>query len=140
MKKNNAKRQLKSIGLKITPARLAILNFFSDKCQPLSAEIIYEKLNKNDVDLVTVYRTLKSLEKMGVLRKVDLHKDAQFYELDEHHHHHIICKKCGFIEMLKMSNVERLLSKIVSTSNNFKIIKDHSLEFFGVCTMCVKAI
>jgi Fe2+ or Zn2+ uptake regulation protein len=135
MKEENIKKQLKVSGLKITPARLAIIGAFSNRCHPLSAENIYEKLKKSN-DLVTIYRTLISFEKAGILRKVDLHKDAQFYEINENHHHHIICNKCGLVEELNECNIEMFISKISSKSENFKIIKSHSLEFFGLCKKC----
>jgi Fe2+ or Zn2+ uptake regulation protein len=127
---------LKKTGLKVTPARLLILETFSGKCEPLSAEDVSKKLKKKDIDLVTIYRTLASFEEVGILRKVDLHKESQYYELGEHHHHHIICNKCGFVEELEGCDIEKLASKLVSKSSNFKVIKDHSLEFFGVCNKC----
>ena len=136
MKEEKIKKQLKISGLKITTARLAILKVFSDKCHPLSVENIYKKIKKSNIDLVTVYRTLISFEKTGILRKVDLHKDAQFYEMNEDHHHHIICNNCGLVEELSGCNIEKFISEISSKSNNFKIIKDHSLEFFGLCKKC----
>lgn len=131
------KEIFKKVGLKNTPARILILETFSDKCQPLKAEDVFKKLKKKNIDLVTIYRTLTSFEKAGILRKVDLHKDSQYYELAEHHHHHIICGKCGFVEELVGCDIKKLASKLVLKSSNFKIIKDHSLEFFGVCKRCV---
>jgi len=136
MKEENIKKQLKIVGLKITPARLTILEVFSDKCHLFCAEDIYEKVKKNKIDLVTVYRTLISFEKVGILRKVDLHKSSQFYEINKHHHHHIICSKCGFVEELDECKIGRYTSKISSKLTNFKMIKDHSLEFFGLCRKC----
>ena len=138
MKEKKIKKQLKISGLKITPARLAVIGTFSNKCLPLGAENIYEKLKKNEIDLATVYRTLISFEKAGILRRVDLHKNAQFYELNEDHHHHIICNNCGLVEELGGCNIEKFISKISSKSENFKVIKDHSLEFFGLCKNCEK--
>ena len=125
MKEENIKKQFKDAGLKATPARLAIFEAFSGKCHPLNAEDIYKKIEKNKIDLATIYRTLISFEEAGILRKVDLRKDSQFYEINKHHHHHIICNKCGFIEELDGCKF-----------SNFKIIKGHSLEFFGLCRKC----
>lgn len=130
------KEIFKKSGLKNTRARLAILETFSSKCEPLDAEDINKRLKKKEIDLVTIYRTLASFEEVGILRKVDLHKESQYYELREHHHHHIICNKCGLVEKLKGCDIEKLTSKLISKSANFKTIKDHSLEFFGVCEKC----
>jgi len=135
MKEENIKK-LKIAGLKITPARLVILKTFSDKCHPLNAEDIYKKIRRNEIDLVTIYRTLTSFEKVGILRKVDLHKDCQFYEVNKNHHHHVICNICGLVEELDGCTIEKYTSEISSKLSNFKIIKDHSLEFFGLCRKC----
>ena len=136
MKEKNTKKRLKSAGLKTTSARLAVLETFSGKCSPLSAEDIHKKLKKNNIDLVTVYRTVAAFEKAGILRKVDLRKGPQFYELNEHHHHHIVCDKCGVVEELDECNISKFAPKIASKSGKFAMIKDHSLEFFGVCKKC----
>ncbi len=136
MKEEEIKKILKESKLKATPARIFILQAFSNKCQPLSAEDLSKRLKKKDIDLVTIYRTLSSFGDAGILRKVDLHKESQYYELGEHHHHHIICSKCGFVEELEGCDIEKLASKLVLKSSNFKTIKDHSLEFFGVCKRC----
>ena len=115
---------------------MAILKIFSDGCYPLNAEDIYKKLKKNKIDIVTIYRTLTSLEESTILRKVDLHKDSQFYEINKYHHHHVICKNCGFIEELDECSIEKYISKISSNLSNFNVIKDHSLEFFSLCKKC----
>ena len=137
MSEENIKSILKKTGLKLTPARNSILQIFTDKCMPLCAEDINKKLKKNDIDLVTIYRTLTSFEEAGILRKVNLNKESQYYELSEHHHHHIICQDCGFVEKLDGCDIKKTASKLVSKSSNFKVIKDHSLEFFGVCKKCI---
>ncbi len=136
MSEENTKAVLKRSGLKTTPARISVLKIFSEKCQPLSAEDISKKLKKKDIDLVTIYRTLSSFEEERILRRVDLHKESQYYELGEHHHHHIVCSRCGFIEELEGCDIEKLVTKLTSGSKDFKIIKDHSLEFFGICKKC----
>lgn len=143
---------LKRRKLKLTPARLAVLALFeSSLCQPLSADDIHlklKKLKKAEIDLVTVYRTLASFEKEGILKKVDLHKSAAYYELADgtadggskrkHHHHHIVCTACGLIEGFDDCNVEALSKKALAASSKFSSVSKHSLELFGVCKACSK--
>lgn len=129
------KKELKQKGLRVTTPREKILSVFSAECQPMNAESIHAQLKS--IDLVTIYRTLTSFEKCGILRKVDLHKDSTYYELN-HHHHHIVCTSCGVIEAFESCDIKKLTQKVVLQSSRFKTIQDHSLEFFGVCKICLK--
>jgi Fe2+ or Zn2+ uptake regulation protein len=133
---NNHKDILKENGFKSTPTRLAVLDVFYKNHKPITALFIYKKL-KGKINEVTVYRTLSSFEKCGILKKVDLRSDSICFELNNDHHHHMICVKCGAIEDFKESTeVEKLLGQIVEKSIKFKKIKEHSLELFGYCKVC----
>ena len=127
---------LKDLGFKITPTRLAILEVFSKNNKPIDANFIFNKLKEN-INEATIYRTLISFEKSGILRRVDLRKDSVCFELNDDHHHHMVCVKCGFIEdFSENKEMGKLLEGIVSKSKKFRIIKEHSLELFGFCNLC----
>lgn len=132
----NSKTLLKDLGFKITSTRLAILEVFNKNNKPIDANFIFNKL-KEEINEATIYRTLTSFEKSGILRRIDLRKDSIYFELNYDHHHHIVCTKCGLIEDFKENkNIEKLLNQIVEKSVKFKNIKEHSLELFGFCKMC----
>src|SRR5437868_3633705 len=105
MNMTHEEKVLKNAGLKITQSRLAVLRSFSGDCKPISAENIFKKI---DTDLVTVYRTLNSFEKAGIIKKVDLRKDSAQYELAHTHHHHIVCTDCGKTEDFEKCGVETI--------------------------------
>jgi Fe2+ or Zn2+ uptake regulation protein len=127
---------LKNGGLRNTSSRCMILEVLSKLGRPVRAEDVYSKL-KNKMDEATVYRTLSSFEKVGVVRQVNLRKDSMYFELNNDHHHHIVCVKCGAIEDFKESSeIEKIFGRIVEKSSRFKIINEHSLELFGVCNYC----
>ena len=94
---------------------------------------------KSGMDLVTVYRTLASFEKAGIVKRVDLRADAVLYELNDEHHHHIVCTNCGTVEDFELCDMEALTKKIAQKSKHFKTIQEHTLELFGICTQCVTA-
>lgn len=133
---NKEQDLLKEKGFKVTPTRLLILNAFSAGCKPINAEDIFSSLKKTKINLVTIYRTLSSFEEKGILKHVDLHKGSMYYERAEHHHHHIVCKGCGLIESLGDCNEKGLSKNALKKSSKFKVIDQHSLEFFGVCRKC----
>jgi len=145
--KNNSKNKdealvgvLRNNGYKVTQGRISILEVFSKYHIPLNAEGVSGYLKDKRVDVATIYRTLKSFEEKGILRRVDLRNDSVCFEMnDSHHHHHLVCKKCGDIEDVDVCEIDRLSKMALKHSSKFKLILDHSLEFFGVCKACNKA-
>ena len=80
--KKEAKDILKDYGLKATKPRELILAALAAERRPHAAQEVFDSLaKKNDIDLVTVYRTLASFEKAGLAKRVDLRQGAAAYEL-----------------------------------------------------------
>lgn len=127
---------LKNTGFKVTPIRLAIIKVFSIDCKPINAEYIHQKLKKEKVNIVTIYRTLTSFENAGILKRVDLQKDSVYYEIAGHHHHHIVCTDCGLVEGFEDCDLDTFSDKVLKSSDKFNTITKHSLELFGVCKKC----
>lgn len=130
------KKILHNAKLKNTNSRLAVLETLSKIKHPETAQEIHKQLKK--IDLVTLYRTLTSFEKSQLVKRIDLHKDSVYYELNTDHHHHIICTDCGKLEDFELCDMNSLTKKIVAKALNFKSVSEHSLELFGVCNTCVK--
>ena len=136
-----AKKPTKDIrkdhSLKATPARELVLAALARERRPQSAQEVFDALSKkNDVDLVTVYRTLASFEKAGLARRVDLRRDSVSYELKGEHHHHIVCTECGAVEDFDLCGMEALTRKVMAGSKRFRVVREHALELFGTCVSC----
>jgi Fur family peroxide stress response transcriptional regulator len=134
--KSDFKQILNDLGLKITPQRTSVLEVLSDLKKPITIQEIFLHLKKKNIDLVTIYRTITSLEKVGLVKRVDLRQDAVFYELNMNHHHHIVCTNCGTMEDFEICEMEKLSKKIASKSHKFKTIVEHNFELFGLCNSC----
>jgi len=141
------RRLLQKSGYKATPPRLAILAVFKNTHEPLSARQIVDLLQRRGVrvrgsaaiDQATVYRTLKSLKEKGIIRPIDLRHNHAHYELvDVADHHHLICLRCGKIEKVEHHNVEAMERTILQNTKHFTEIKQHTLEFYGICKACAK--
>jgi len=129
------KKILNQSGLKATPTRLAILEVFRTSKRPLSAQAIIEALPR--ADQVTIYRTFKSLAQKGIIHQIDLRHNHAYYELtDVAEHHHLICLVCGRIEDVRHCNVDEIQSAILRTSKHFSTVRQHTLEFYGICKAC----
>ena len=136
--KTDTKKILNGAGLKLTPQRTSILEVFSENKKPITAQEIHTQLKKKNIDLVTIYRTVASFEKAGLVKRVDLRQEAVFYELNLDHHHHIVCTNCGTMEDFELCEMEKLSKKIVTGSKKFTFINEHNFELFGVCNACTK--
>jgi len=85
---------LKNTGLKNTVPRLAVLKRLAMWSVRKPRKRYLKKL-ENKIDLVTLYRTIASFEEKQLVKRIDLHKDSVYYELNLNHHHHIICRLWG---------------------------------------------
>ena len=95
------KAELNERGWRMTPQRETILDAFQhlDEGKHLSAEDLHECLEQTGqgISLSTIYRTLKLMARMGILRELELAEGHKHYEINRPyplHHHHLICVKC----------------------------------------------
>jgi len=134
---------LKEKGFKVTQTRLDIFGIFSNDCKPINAEYIYKILKNKGLNLVTIYRTLLSFEKAGIIKRVSLNKESIYYELvGDHHHHHIVCLHCKKVSNFDgcKADSDSLISKALKQNKNFDSISHHSFDLFGLCKKCSKNI
>lgn len=137
----NFKEELTQIGLKSTPKRVEILKFLSSQKKPMAVEEIHRAVKKKvlqeTLDLVTVYRNLKQLVEVGLVRKSFFDEGRVQYSMaeneDHDHDHHIQCIRCERIEPVQICLP--LNHKKHFTDLGYQNIS-HRLEFFGVCSPC----
>ena len=129
--------RLKKNNLKLTPPRKLILEILSKNHGPFSAEDIQKKFTKKNCDLVTVYRTLTSLEEAKIVQRCEFGDGIARYELsdsEESHHHHLICKECKKVEVIDTCELENSINSFAQKKGFTNIT--HQLEFFGTCLDC----
>lgn len=132
-----SRKQLKTNGLKVTSARLCLLDIFKHAKKPLSIKQIICQLGDENINIVTLYRNIELLKTLGVVEEIRLRDRQAYYELKtKDHHHHLICKNCGKVRDIKNCRLAVASSKLLKT-HGFAKIYDHSLEFFGVCNKCI---
>ena len=137
----NIKGKFHQFGYKYTEQRQIILDVLLE--HPglhLSSDDICEflKQKKTNIGQSTVYRTLIMLEKMNIIHGTSFEDGFTRYELvkdnEGHSHHHLICSKCGSITDINNDLLEDLEQHIAD--NYGFMIKDHRLEFYGLCKNC----
>lgn len=129
--------ELKTANLKITPARLGVLEALENTNEPMDVVGIknYLKKNKIKADKVTVFRVLNALSEKGLAKSVQLNEGKlRFESTSREDHHHFICEDCGTIEDISDCNID-VIEKEIKKKKGF-LVKKHSLEFFGLCKSC----
>jgi Fur family ferric uptake transcriptional regulator len=127
---------LKENKLRITKQRVDIFNLLYRSDQPISIKDIISGLR--NINYVTVYRNLESLEIIGVIHKIPTGFKYK-YELSDKlrsHHHHIVCDKCAKSESISNEGLELKINAIAK-KHKFKL-NSHIFELRGVCEDCLR--
>lgn len=139
------KAELHERGWRMTPQRETILTTFQnlEKGEHLSAEDLRDLLAQDDdrVSLSTIYRNLKMMARMGILRELELAEGHKRYELNQpapHHHHHLICVRCNKTVEFKNDSVLRAGSKMADKSGYHLL--DCQLLIHAVCPTCQRSL
>lgn len=136
MDNNYFKNLLNNRELKATSPRLNLLLTMEEykSAMPYSA---IQKAMKS-MDRVTLYRTLESLKKKGIIHKAFQEKNESYYAIcsqkcgKNHHHHdhiHFRCVRCEAVTCEKPSEV-------IEISIPDKEIHKISIHVEGVCQLC----
>ncbi len=138
IKLDDLTERLREKSQKITGPRQAILEVMRREAHPVTNKKIMALLPDGVCDLVTVYRSMHLLEKMGLVRRFDFGDGAARFELvrgnSEDHHHHLICTECTTVVEIEQC-FPNALEKQISQESGFKKLS-HKLEFFGICPEC----
>lgn len=139
MDKCNSMGLLKSHGLKATKQRLLLLDAILDLTDKIfSVKKLFKRIS-GEMDQVTVYRILNSLNEKGIIREILTSNDERFFEIScihnpvHPHFHCTLCKKISCLPALPEEEID-ILKK--DYSNN--LISDISINFSGVCSECNK--
>ncbi len=130
-------QRLRSVGLKVTAPRVAVLEAFPAEPTHLSADDIYTRVGATlpSTSLQAVYGVLTALVGAGLLRKIEPAGSAALYEKRiGDNHHHLVCTTCNAVEDVDCV-VGEAPCLTPSNTNGFQI---HTAEvtFWGVCATC----
>src|SRR4029078_4107055 len=139
MGKESAKRiiaGLREQGVRITSARRAVIAALVRTDGHVTAEDIATavQLDTPEIHLSTVYRTLESLEELGVVDHVHLGHGSAVYHLAANRHQHLVCERCKKVIHLPPGFVDTL-SRDIDTRYNFTL-RPHHFWLIGLCEDC----
>ena len=131
-----SQQKLRSMGYRITPQRLAILNILESADRHLTPVQIYNRAQTTIPGLTetTVYRTLNFLTEHGLVLAAHIGGGQLVYEIGGHDHHHLICRACGITQSVDHEFLQELYDQFESRTG-FLIDSIHT-TFFGLCPGC----
>ena len=132
------REDLRRAGLRVTPARLAVLGALRARLAPASHADVAAALENAVPDRATVYRNLVELVKAGLARRRDLGDHVWRFEAagarpGGKDHPHFLCTACGSLACLDTLRVSLRRGARVP-----RALKDDAVEILvkGLCDEC----
>lgn len=133
---------LRQQGYKLTDQRRAVLSVIVSNQGHLTPAALYDRVKRRcpGIGLVTIYRTLELLAKLGFICQVHSGDNGRSYLLRRPagHHHHIICSSCDKVVDFTDCDLSQMMAR-VSYETGFEI-DSHLVELIGRCRECRQKI
>jgi Fe2+ or Zn2+ uptake regulation protein len=131
----NFQPQLKSLGLSVTPVRLAVLEALTHNPHSEASQVydvVQEKISTTSIQ--AVYKNLNTLVQHGLVREIKPKGMSSLYETRVgDNHHHLVCRSCGAIEDTGCKDSPPCLT---STDPKGFSIDEAEIVFWGTCPSC----
>ncbi|VGO21074.1 Fur family transcriptional regulator [Pontiella sulfatireligans] len=121
-------------GLRMTHQRMEIFREVAQTDEHPDADTILKRVRERmpTISHDTVYRTLSSLEDMGLISRVDPVCGRARYDANSDAHHHFICTECGCIADVYLNDEIPLPEGI----ENLGRVESLHLQIRGMCHNC----
>ncbi len=131
-------RRITEAGFRLTKPRLAVVRVLLEARGWLEPEEVLSRAKRYcaSLGLVTVYRTLALLERLGVVRRIHLEPGCHGYAAAAlSHGHHLVCRGCHHVVEFPGSEDLNPLIRQIARKTGF-LVDDHLLELAGLCPQC----
>jgi Fe2+ or Zn2+ uptake regulation protein len=128
---------LRSHGARLTGARRAVVQVMAESQRALTPVEVFDQARQRypDLGLVSVYRTLERLERLGLVQRVHHSRGCQaFLTAGRGHQHLALCSQCGRAILFEGDDLSGLFEK-VTRQTGFDI-QEHWLQLYGLCADC----
>lgn len=130
-------QRVRHLGGRVTPARRALLEaLLGAEGHHLTAQDLADTVQRAvpDVHLSTVYRSLESLEEMGIVDHAHLGHGRAVYHLADEAHQHLVCERCEQVVEVP----EDVLAELAGTLRRAYgfVVRAHHFAVVGRCAAC----
>jgi Fur family transcriptional regulator, peroxide stress response regulator len=124
----------RDLGVKLTPQRIAILDYLEGNISHPSADDVYRAILRKfpTMSFATVYNTLEMLKRNGMVVELTGDPGKKRFDPNPRPHHHLICMHCRRIVDVQ---AEFRLPLPDRDRAGFLITGNH-IEFYGTCPAC----
>ncbi len=131
---------LRLSGGRITTTRRATVEtLLANTDRHMSAEevVVAVRTRHSDVAESTIYRTLATLEEMGIITHMHLDHGPATFHLADHQHRHLVCRRCHAV-IETPADLYAGLSAELHRRYGFTVQDEH-FAVTGVCRACQEA-
>jgi Fur family peroxide stress response transcriptional regulator len=123
-------------GLALTPQRRAILRAVLDADDHPTAHRVHAALSRrrSRVARATVFRTLESLARLGVITKICHPGSSVRYDGRTERHHHLICLHCDRVTDICDTRLDGV--PVPDTRRFGFVVSDLRVQLRGLCREC----
>lgn len=125
---------LRGRGMRMTPQRQRVMDAVSQLVHATPDQVAEAV---PEVDLTTVYRTLETLEQIGLLAHTHLGHGAPSYRLADDDHVHVVCHHCSAVVDAPAGLADELAARL-QQERGFMLDRSH-FTVFGTCADCLAA-
>lgn len=127
-------QRLRERGMRMTPQRQRVMDAVTQLVHATPDQV---SESVPEVDLTTVYRTLETLEQIGLLAHTHLGHGAPSYRLADDDHIHVVCHHCSSVVDAPPGLADELALRLRS-ERGFVLDRSH-FTVFGTCADCAAA-
>jgi Fur family transcriptional regulator, stress-responsive regulator len=130
------KEQLRSVGLRVTAPRVAVLNMVADHPHSDADEVAAHVRNElGSVSTQAVYDVLRACVGAGLLRRIEpAGSPARFETRTGDNHHHLVCRRCGTV--VDVDCVVGSAPCLTPSESGGFVVDEAEVTFWGVCPGC----
>lgn len=130
---------LRERGLRLTHQRLEVAREIAGSNRHADVEEIYQRVRERvpTISLDTVYRTLGALERLGLIRRVEVLGGPARYDANLEHHHHFICTQCGLIRDVYAESYKHLQAP--DSVTDLGRVDSITVQLRGLCRNCANS-
>lgn len=125
----------RAAALRPTTQRYAVLEFLVRHPAHATAGDIFHAVNRSDprASRATVYNSLRSLARAGLVREVFSDGKAARFDASLHRHHHFLCEQCGAVEDVAWFDLPAGAGR---TALRGRAVRNYEILFRGICRNC----
>ncbi|MEX2486884.1 MAG: Fur family transcriptional regulator [Nitriliruptoraceae bacterium] len=132
---NELDETLKAAGYRVTRPRRRVWTALQETNGHITVEELAERVG-DDVDLASVYRTLRLFETLGIARtsRFDERDPGRWEPSHPDEHFHLVCRECGEVDHHVGDLVARIRAHL-DEGHGF-LVEDVTLTVHGLCASC----